>query len=231
MATVTVHRQPTGRGYPSWIVVDNDASKPTTNLTPGSFCYASDTQKEYLAISATSWVELPSTNSVVNAISQVPLADNFPGVVGTPVQFSPLTFGSIVAYVFPFVLWTPLVLNQVAIRTQSVVSSCLILGIFDANGTQKWQSGALTTAAGWTKTTVNLPVTLAPGQYYFATTNNNSGSNTACYAGVNNQGSADMPRWGTVATTSGAMPASITPSAITKADLNFMIWVLLETWT
>lgn len=225
MALQVLDRHPAQSGYVTWYV-GNVGDQPSSGFAAGSYFFAQDQAILYVSPDGATWSALPSV-----AVSQVALIDAWPWG-GTPVTFSPVTHGNSVAYVFPFTLWSPMVINQVAIKTAAVVAGCLQLGIFDATGNQKWTSGALSTLlAAWVKTTVNLPVTLQAGQYYFATTNNGSAAGTAAYYGVPTSGSADMPRWGTVACSGGAMPGSIAPGSITKADLNFMCYALLETWT
>jgi hypothetical protein len=134
-----------------------------------------------------------------------------------------------VARVFPFELDRNITVNVVTIRTNAALSNCLILGIFDSNGARLWQSGVLSTVATNTvSVTANLPVTLTAGTYYFATTNNNVVSTTAAYTVTPAVGSTSFPRWGTVPTTNGAMPASINPSAITEATGGWMCYVSLS---
>ncbi len=233
MTIATPFRDVTARGYLQWSVADADASKSTlTAIAEGSLFYGLDTNKFYKVTGPATFVELVGTDTCLNTCSQLALRQFYPYGEAASVSFSPNTHGATVAYVYPFEVYSPLTVNQVAVRTAAALTNCLVLGIFNSAGAQVWASGAIGTAgAGWTTTTANLPVTMAPGQYYFATTNNNNTSGVTAFTGTPLTGTATMPRWGTVPASLGAMPASINPSAITKADLNFMVYVLLNNWT
>jgi len=141
-----------------------------------------------------------------------------------------------VARIFEFELAASLTLAAVYIRTNAVLSNCLRLGIYNSAGTQVWASGVLSTiATSWLAITSGgtpaFPISLLPGAYYFATTNNNVTSTTAAYAVSPALGGAILPRWGTVPTSAGAMPASITPASITKTVGGWMCYVLLSSVT
>ena len=90
-------------------------------------------------------------------------------------------------------------------------------GLFNSSGTRVWTSGAVTTTVGMTSITANLPVTLPAGQYYWVTTNNGLTSGTAALQAPAAP-TTNLPRMGTVAAVGGAMPASLTPTGITRVD-------------
>ena len=148
---------------------------------------------------------------------------------GAMTTLTPTTHTATVARVFPFEINRPITVNQIDIRTNAALSNCLILGIFNSGGTRLWTSGVLSTlATRWVVVSVGLPITLPVGTYYFATTNNNVASTTATYTVTPALGGADLPRWGTVPTTSGVMPASIDPAAITETTGDWMCYVMLS---
>jgi hypothetical protein len=137
-----------------------------------------------------------------------------------------------VARVFPFEIDRPITVNAIYVRTNAVLSNCLILGIYNESGTCLWQSGVLSTVlTGWVPVTTNLPITLPVGAYYMASTNNNVVSTTAAYTVTPALGTATLPRWGTVPATAGAIPASINPAAITKTVGGWMCYALLSNVT
>ena len=169
------------------------------------------------------------------AIQQLNLLDAWPGMAGanaTPVRtLTPTGLSATVARVFPFFVPDNMTVYQVAMETVAAVTNGLILGIFDSAGARVWTSGAQSTVAGIMVVTTSLPITLKAGIYYFATTNNNVSSATAAYQTTPPFTAASVPRWGTVATTSGAMPASIDPTAITETVGGFMCYGVLSSWT
>jgi hypothetical protein len=119
----------------------------------------------------------------------------------------------------------------VVIKTPAAVANGYRFGIFDSTGTQVWTSGAVSTTANYTTVTANTPFTLTPGTYYFAVTNNGSGSVTGGLSVTVALGSASLPRFGTVSITAGAMPSSINPSAITETTGGWPVWVVLSATT
>jgi hypothetical protein len=137
--------------------------------------------------------------------------------------------------VFPFHLSGPLTINGLYIRSNAALSACLLIGIFDSTGAQVLVTGALDTVSGWiavtSGTTPSLPVTLQPGDYYCAATNNNVTDATLAYKVTPNLIDATIPRWGTVPATAGAMPASIDPTAITKTTGGWIAEIVLSSVT
>jgi len=151
---------------------------------------------------------------------------------GAPTTLTATTHSATVARVSPFEIDRPITVNAIYVRTNAVLSNCLILGIYNESGTRLWQSGVLSTVlTGWVPVTTNLPVTLPVGLYYLASTNNNVVSTTAAYTVTPALGTATLPRWGTVPATAGAIPASINPAAITKTVGGWMNYILLSNVT
>ena len=151
---------------------------------------------------------------------------------GAPTTLTATTHSATVARVFPFEIDRPITVNAIYVRTNAVLSNCLILGIYNESGTRLWQSGVLSTVlTGWVPVTTNLPITLPVGAYYMASTNNNVASTTAAYTVTPALGTATLPRWGTVPATAGAIPASINPAAITKTVGGWMCYALLSNVT
>jgi len=151
---------------------------------------------------------------------------------GAPTTLTPTTHAANVARIFPFEIDRPITVNRLIIRTNAALATCLILGIFNSSGTQIWTSGVISTlTTRWVVVSANLPITLPVGTYYFATTNNNVTSSTAAYTITPALGGADLPRWGTVPATAGAMPGSIDPTAITETVGGWMCYVLLSNVT
>jgi hypothetical protein len=149
---------------------------------------------------------------------------------GTPTTLTATNHAANVARVFPFALTGDLTVNRVLIRTNAVLSNCLILGLFDSTGARVWTSGVQSTlATAWLSISVSA-LALTPGTYYFATTNNNVVSTTAAYSVTPALG-LSVPRWGTVPATAGAMPTSIDPTQITETTGGWMAYVVLSNWT
>ena len=165
------------------------------------------------------------------SLIQKSLAEPYP-FGGASTTLTPTTHTATVARVFPFEVDRPITVNAVYVRTNAVLSNCLILGIYNESGTRLWQSGVLSTVlTGWVPVTANLPITLPVGLYYLASTNNNVASTTAAYTVTPALGTATLPRWGTVPATAGAIPASITPASITKTVGGWMNYILLSNVT
>lgn len=158
---------------------------------------------------------------------QYSLINSYP-LGGATTTLTPTTHTATVARVFPFEINRPIIINRLIIKTQAALANCLILGIYDSAGTRLWTSGVLSTVAGWVVVSASLPITLPVGTYYFATTNNNITGTTAEYTITPALGTASLPRWGTVPTTGGVMPASIDPTAITETVGGWMCYVLLS---
>lgn len=146
-------------------------------------------------------------------------------------SISSTTLSATICRIYPFYVHDAIVVNTVKIKSIAAIANAFQFGIFDENGTRVWTSGAQSTVVGVMNVTTNLPVTLRQGTYYFGVTNNNTASGTASLSVSAAAGSAGYPRWGTVAATSGAMPASITPSAITETVGGWPIFVQLSEWT
>jgi hypothetical protein len=160
----------------------------------------------------------------------VDLIKNYP-FGGPPATLTPTALGASTCRVYPFEIDRNITVTAIYIRSNAVVANSLLIGIYDSTGTRLYVSNALSTVAtGWVAVT-GISVTLASGTYYFATTNNNVASSTAAYAVTPGIGTATLPRWGSVATTNGAMPASITPSSITETAGGWMCYVLLSSVT
>jgi hypothetical protein len=159
------------------------------------------------------------------------LAQNYP-FGGTPTTLTPTALGASTCLVYPFEICRNITVTAIYIRSgTSVVANCLLIGIYDSTGTRLYASGALTTvASGWIAVT-GISVTLASGTYYFGTTNNNVANSGAAYAVTPSIGTATLPRWGSVTTSNGAMPASITPLSITKTAGGWMCYVLFSAVT
>jgi len=166
-----------------------------------------------------------STNATfINLIQNYPFG-------GAPTTMTPTALGASTCRIYPFEIDRNITVNAIYIRSNAAVSNCLLVGIYDSTGTRLYASGALSTVAtGWI-TITGISFTLASGTHYFGTTNNNVASTTAAYTVTPSIGTATLPRWGSVATSSGAMPASITPSSITKTAGGWMCYVLLSTVT
>jgi hypothetical protein len=156
------------------------------------------------------------------------LASNYPEPATASTTLTPFTLGSNVARVFPFQVNGNITVNQVLVQTAAACTNCYQFGIFASDGTRAWTSGAVSSTTTYAAITANMPVTMTPGQYYFAVTNNNSNSFTAGLDVTAAFPAASVPRWGTVAATSGAMPASINPAAITETVGGFPVYVVLS---
>lgn len=160
-----------------------------------------------------------------NMVSAFPYA-------GTPTLATPTAWTATIMRIFPFFLPYPLLVKGIYIRSNAVVSACLIGGIFDEFGKQVYQTGALDTVA--TNWIVHIPTNsfyMNPGWYYYGQTNNNVASATNAYTVAPNHGATTLPRNGTYATSAGAMPSSITPSSITKASVSQPIYTVLSEYT
>jgi len=160
------------------------------------------------------------------------LLENYP-FGGAPTTLTPTALGASTCRLFPFEIDRNITVTAIYIRSNAAVSNCLRIGIYDSVGTRLYESGALSTVAsatGWI-TVPGISVTLASGTYYFGTTNNNVASGTAAYTVTPGIGAATLPRWGSVATSNGVMPSSITPSSITKTAGGWMCYVLLSAVT
>lgn len=156
-----------------------------------------------------------------------PIASDFPLQNGTA-NISPSTHSSSVARVFPFYMPHYLIVNAVIIKTALIVADVFQWAIFNASGTQVFSTGTQSSVNGWVTVTTGTPFTMTPGTYYGASTNaNNAGVTSALTMSVA-VGTASLPRYGTVAATSGAMPASIDPTAITETTGGWMNQVLLS---
>ena len=175
--------------------------------------------------------QVPAGGSTPPSYMQEALIECYP-FGGTPTTLTATNHTATAARIFPFEVDRPITINTIRIRTNAVLANCLICGIYDSAGTRLWQSGVLSTiATSWLDITANLPITLPIGTYYFATTNNNIASTTAAYSVTPAVGGAFLPRWGTVPTTNGAIPASIDPTAITETTGGWMCYVLLSNVT
>jgi hypothetical protein len=162
----------------------------------------------------------------------VDLIRNFP-FGGTPTTMKPNDIGASTCLVYPFEIDRNITVTAMYIRSNVAVSNCLQIGIYDRTGTRLYGSGALSTVAtGWIAVT-GISITLASGTYYFGTTNNNppTGGGSSAYTVTPGIGTATLPRWGSVPTSNGAMPASITPASITKTAGGWMCYVLLSSVT
>ena len=165
------------------------------------------------------------------------LIQNYP-FGGTPTTMRPNDLGASTCLVYPFEIDRNITVTNIYIRSNNALANCLLIGIYDSAGTRLYVSNALNTVdSGWIAIP-GISVTLASGTYYFGTTNNNVASNTAAYTVTPSIGTATLPRWGYVATSSGAMPASITPSSIIKSSgtpgtttAGWMCYVLLSSVT
>ena len=150
---------------------------------------------------------------------------------GAPTTLTPTALGASTCLVYPFEICRNITVTAIYIRSNTVVSNCLLVGIYDSTGTRLYASTALSTvASGWI-TVTGISVTLASGTYYFGTTNNNVANSGAAYTVTPGIGTATLPRWGSVATSNGALPASITPSSIAKTVGGWMCYVLFSTVT
>lgn len=169
-----------------------------------------------------------STNATfVNLIKNYPFA----GITGSLQTLTPNALGASTCRVYPFEIDRNITVTAIYIYSYRALANCLLIGIYDSAGTRLYASNATTTVtSGWIAIT-GISVTLASGTYYFGTTNNGVASNTAAYAVTPGIGTADLPRWGYVATTNGAMPLSITPSSITKSVGGWMCYVVLSAVT
>jgi len=201
--------------------LDTDQKIPTVNLGgPGA-----DNTK-YLRGDQT-W-QTPAGTGAPPSYMQEALIECYP-FGGAPTTLTPTNHAANVARVFPFEVDRPITVSRIIIRTNAALANCLILGIFDSAGNRIWTSGVLSTlATRWVIISSGLPITLPVGTYYFATTNNNVTSTTAAYTVTPALGGADIPRWGTVPATSGAMPTSINPAAITPKVGGWMCYILLS---
>ena len=151
---------------------------------------------------------------------------------GSPSTATPTAWGATVMRIFPFFLPARLRVNVMLLRSNGVVSACLIGGIFNEFGAQVYQTGALdTVATSWIVHTPTTGFVMEPGWYYYGQTNNNVTSVTAAYTVAPAHGSAALPRSGTYSTSAGAMPSSITPSSITPANVLLPAYVLLSEYT
>lgn len=155
---------------------------------------------------------------------------SWPQVDGTEATLTPTALGASVARVFPFYVPKSIVVNHILIKTPAAVTAGYQFGIFDRVGNRLWNSGAVTTVAGFTAITAGLPITIE-GQHYFAVTNNNAVSAVGGLAVSPALAAASIPRWGTVPATLGAMPATISPAAITESVGGFPVYVVLSNWT
>jgi len=158
------------------------------------------------------------------------LIQNYP-FGGTSTTLTPTALGASTCLVYPFEIYRNITVTAIYVRSNAALSNCLLVGIYDSTGTRLYASSALSTVAtGWVAVT-GISVTLASGTYYFGTTNNNVASSTSAYTVTPSIGTATLPRWGSVTTSSGALPASITPSSITKTVGGWMCYVLFSTVT
>lgn len=155
---------------------------------------------------------------------------SWPQVDGTETTLTPSALGATTARVFPFYTPKTLIVNQILVKTPTAQTGAWQFGIFDSTGARVWNSGAVTTTANFTAITAALPITLE-GQYYFVVTNNNSAASTTALAVSPALAAASVPRWGTIAVTAGAMPASINPAAITETVGGFPVYTVLSNWT
>jgi hypothetical protein len=156
----------------------------------------------------------------------------FPDQEGTAVAITPTAIGATVARVFPFYVPETLIANHVGVKQLAAVTNGYVFAIFDRAGARIWTSGAVsTTGTGWLGITTGAPFTLTAGEYYFAVSNNNTVSAVGGIAGSSALAAAGAPRWGTVPATLGAMPASITPAAVTETVGGWPIYVVLSNWT
>lgn len=211
-------------------------SLPTPSIeNDGFICLATDENGGTLYRSnGSSWVKVArgATEPAPPVIQQATLIDSFPSL-GDPEKLSANEHGPDYARVFPFTLNGTLTVNQVNIRTNTACTDALIAGIFDNSGASVWQSGVQSTVNGNLVITDSLPVTLTAGsQYYFASTNNNKTGGANCYSVTPALNQANVPRWGTVTTSAGAMPLSINPAEdITETTGGWMAFVTLSTFT
>ncbi|MCJ7424132.1 hypothetical protein MUP01_07675 [Candidatus Bathyarchaeota archaeon] len=166
-----------------------------------------------------------STNATyVNLIRNYPFG-------GTPTTLTPTTLGASTCLVYPFEIDRNITVTAIYIRSNAAISNCLRVGIYDSAGTRLYASNALSTVAtGWI-TVTGISITLASGTYHFGTTNNGVSSSTAAYTVTPGIGAATLPSWGSVSTSGGALPASITPSLVTKTVGGWMCYVLLSSVT
>lgn len=164
-------------------------------------------------------------------LRQVEIGRNWPEG-GVPTTLTPTAHGSTVVRVFPFELPGDITPAAILIRSNAALANCLRVAIFNEDGTQRWAAGPLSTVAGRIAITTGLPGKLDAGLYYWATTNNNVSSTTAAYSVTPAlAGTANLPRWGTVPTAGGAMPASIAPAAITETTGGWMAYVTFSEWS
>jgi hypothetical protein len=132
--------------------------------------------------------------------------------------------------VFPFYLDANINIAKIYLSTPATGTGAnWQVGIFDGGGNQIYASGAITPTANITTVTPGTAFKLAAGQtYYFMVTNNNSSNATATMLVTPALSAATLPRWGTLAVTAGAIPASITPGSITATVGGFPVYTVLS---
>jgi hypothetical protein len=164
------------------------------------------------------------------AVRQYHLRQELPVPEGTPGTLAPSALGATTCRVFPFRIGGELALGRVLLRTLAALANGYRVGIFDEAGARRWESGPVTTVVGLTVLSAGLPVTLPAGTYFLALTNNGSSSSTAALQVSAALPASALPRWGTVATAAGAMPAAIAPAAIAEAVGGFPVYATLSEW-
>jgi hypothetical protein len=160
------------------------------------------------------------------------LIQNYP-YGGAPTTMTPNALSKMGCLIYPFEIDRNITVTAIYIMSNAVKSSCLRVGIYNGTGTLLYASGALSTVlTGWINDTVTTPFALASGTYYFGTTSNGyTDNNIAAYTVTPPFVTATLPRWGSVPSSNGLMPTSISPSSITPTIGGWMCYVLLSSVT
>jgi hypothetical protein len=158
------------------------------------------------------------------------IGKNFP-YHGAPATLTPSAHGATSVRVFPFTLIYSGVWDNLYLRTNAAVATCLNVGIYSSAGARLWQSTGLSTIATGYITIAMGGLTLPAGTYYFATANNGSTSTTAAFTVSLAMGATGgpPPKYGVVTTAGGALPASFNPiTDIAANNGGYMIFGMMQ---
>lgn len=167
---------------------------------------------------------LQNKNLIAEFSSQIATATTVPTAI------SLTTLSNSVARVVPFQLAAGMYVNRIFVSTPATGTGTMECGIFDDMGVQVYSSGAVTGAANITTISIASPMWLPANQYYWALTARTTGTQTLLVTPV--LSAATLPRWGTIAVSSGTLPVRIRPEQdITKTVGGFPAYVTLSEWT